>query len=101
MLDPQPVEIWLDDDEAVAVAMVPAESISGWTLAMTVAAANSDPLKTYAVIVTDSPTGHFEFLVSPDTDGLTPGTYLYRVRRTDTGARETLAWGSLTVKARS
>jgi hypothetical protein len=103
----QPLDLWLDTDNAPVISMHPAEDITGWTLAVEIAEADTgtvvltlttaDPLE---VDYVDASAGTFTFYLNPSDELLSASVaYSYRAIRTDAGARDVLAYGPLALKS--
>jgi hypothetical protein len=86
----QTIAYYVGEDKEVTFTMSPVEDITGWSITFTMRAVfNVLPVliqKTVGVGITilNGPAGVFRVqLLSADTVGLEPGTYLYDVQRTD------------------
>lgn len=88
--------------EAVVLnfTMTPVEDITGWTLALTVAAEyDQAPPKTItkAGVVTDGPAGKSSVTLTSAETNVTVGAYKYDLWRTDVGQERPLAVGVFNV----
>lgn len=86
------------EDVTITVTMNPATSLSGWTLSFTTTEDQGSALITKTtssgITVTDATNGIFTVtLAAADTSAL-PGSYGYRIRRTDSGQNTLLAYGT-------
>ena len=73
-----------------------AQDITGWTISWLLSATNSGAATlTKSATLTTPASGICTVAVaSGDTSGLTPGTYYYTLRRTDSGSKAELAYGT-------
>jgi hypothetical protein len=72
------------------------QNITGWTISWLLSATNSGTaILTKSATLTTPASGVCTVTVaSGDTSGLTPGTYYYTLRRTNSGSKAELAYGS-------
>lgn len=77
-------------------------NITGWTISFRLAATlgGADILGTpIAGVIVDALVGHYTITIpSIDTLGQNPVTYYYTIRRTNTGARNELSFGTLVLR---
>lgn len=93
------ISFFRGEDILLQFAMDPVVDITGWTLSMKVADQDGTVQFTKAGTVTSGSAGTFTMTIdSADTAALTVGGYKWDVRRTDTGAKATLANGELDLK---
>ncbi len=96
-----PLECFAGEDFTVSVQMQPVVDITGWTLEFTLLSSQTEtdsPLATGTITVISAVAGTLTVrLLSADTEQA-PGTYYYRLRRTDSGARALLADGDFLIK---
>ena len=78
----------------------PMEDITGWTIALKVADTLGGTVQfTKNATITDGPRGQFRVTIaSADTASLTAGRYTWDARRTDSGAKATLAHGEIDLR---
>jgi hypothetical protein len=88
------------EDIVLDFQLSPPEDITGWTIGFKVADTLGGSVQfTKSASITDGPRGKYRVtLASTDTASLTVGRYTWDARRTDTGAKATLAHGELDLR---
>lgn len=98
----QTLLVYRGERVSVTFTMTPAESIAGWTLVFTVAAAfdQAPPkLLTVTPTIVDGPNGVLRVdLTAAQTAGLAVGHYAFDLWRTNPGSEEVLALGAFLVE---
>src|SRR4051794_1726099 len=94
------ISFFQGEDLLLTFTMTPPTDISGWTLSSTVKdklGGTTQFTPTYAI--TDAGRGVFTLTwTRAQTSALTPGDYVWDVRRTDSGFNKVLAHGEATCK---
>ena len=92
-------EVYRGEDVTLSFTMTPAEDISGWTIAFTIAKSPNSPKKLISkecVLVTPA-SGTFKVdLLSTETD-LPPAVYAWDAWRTTAGSKRFLAGGLFSI----
>lgn len=88
------------EDIVLDFALTPLVDISGWNITLKIADVLGGTVQvTKTASLTDGPRGRFRVtLASADTASLAVGRYTWDCRRTDSGARATLAHGELDLR---
>jgi hypothetical protein len=94
------LEFFQGEDILLTFSLVPPQDITGWTLTGTVRNQLGGTSQfTFSPSVTDAGRGVFTASWSrSQTSGLSPGDYVWDIRRTDSGKNTVLAHGQITVK---
>ncbi len=88
------------EDVVLDFQLSPQEDVSGWSITLKVAdSLGGTVVITKGATITDGPRGKFRVTIaSADTASLTAGRYTWDVRRTDPGAKATLAHGEIDLR---
>lgn len=94
------------EDITLHFAMIPATDITGWSLTFTVknklggtTQFTKDNGGTGGLALVSAKAGTFKVTIAKaDTQGLTPGGFVYDVKRTDSGSNAILANGTITLR---
>ena len=88
------------EDITIDFTMTPPVDITGWTLSFKVAVSLGGAVQfTKTPTIVDGPRGKFRVTIaSADTSALAVGRYVWDCRRTDSGAKATLADGALELR---
>jgi uncharacterized protein YcnI len=94
------LEFFQGEDILLTLTLTPPQDIAGWTLTGTVRDKLGGTSQfTYSGTITDAGRGVFTVSWSrANTNLLTPGDYVWDIRRTDAGKNTVLAHGQITVK---
>ena len=104
MATTQDIVLVRSDDYTLRFALAPPRSISGWSITFQVRdslGGTSRMVKTVGsgITVRDSGKGIFEVAIAKgDTSGLTPGSFVWDCKRTNSGSNTQLAQGGLLLK---
>jgi hypothetical protein len=94
------------EDVALNFAMIPPTDVTGWSMTFTVrnklagsTQFTKDNGGTGGLTIVDAKAGTFKVSIAKgDTSGLTPGGFVYDVKRTDSGSNAILANGTITLR---
>ncbi len=97
---PSNVSFFRGEDLVLDFQLSPIEDIASWTISLKVADSLGGTVQfTKSASITDGPRGKFRVTIaSADTASLAAGRYTWDARRTDSGAKATLAHGEIDLR---
>jgi hypothetical protein len=97
---PSNISFFRGEDVVLDFQLSPMEDISGWSITLKVAdSLGGTVVITKSATITDGPRGKFRVTIaSADTASLAAGRYTWDARRTDSGAKATLAHGEIDLR---
>jgi hypothetical protein len=94
------ISFFRGEDVVLDFEMTPLADVTGWAITLKVADTLGGAVQlTKTATITDGPRGRFRVTIaSADTASLSAGRYTWDCRRTDSGAKATLAHGELDLR---